>query len=86
MAILKKQYYLITKDELSPFTGYSSVVIPCEKFALEYALDEDEFRRNPLKVVSKESCDSKKIFVVDYKGSKLIVDQTYVYFQSDKVI
>lgn len=84
--LVKKQYYLITKDELSPFTGYSSVIISAEKFALEYATDEDEFKRNPLKVVSKESCDSKKIFVVDYHGSKLIIDQTYVYFQSDKVI
>lgn len=84
--LVKKQYYLITKDELSPFTGYSSVALPAEKFALEYATDEAEFKRNPLKVVSKESCDSKKIFVVDYNGSKLIIDQTYVYFQSDKVI
>ncbi len=84
--LLKKQYYLITKDELGPFTGYSSVVLSAEKFALEYATDEAEFKRNPLKVISKESCDSKKIFVVDYNGSKLIIDQTYVYFQSDKVI
>lgn len=84
--LLKKQYYLITKDELGPFTGYSSVVLSAEKFALEYATDEAEFKRNPLKVISKESCDSKKIFVVDYHGSKLIIDQTYVYFQSDKVI
>lgn len=84
--LLKKQYYLIGKDELSPFTGYASVSLSSDKFALEYATDEDEFRRSPLKVVSKESCDSKKIFVVDYGGSKLIVDQTYVYFQSDKVI
>ncbi len=84
--LVKKQYYLIDKDELSPFTGYSSVSLSAEKFALEYATDEDEFRRNPLKTVSKESCDSQKIFVVDYNGSKLIVDQTYVYFQSDKVI
>lgn len=84
--LLKKQYYLIDKDELSPFTGYSSVVLPSEKFKLEYAVDEEEFIRNPLKTVSKESCDSKKIFVVDYGGSKLIVDQTYVYFQSDRIV
>lgn len=84
--LLKKQYYLIDKDELSPFTGYSSVVLPSEKFKLEYAVDEEEFVRNPLKTVSKESCDSKKIFVVDYGGSKLIVDQTYVYFQSDRIV
>lgn len=83
--LLRKQFYLIDKDEMSPFTGYSSVILTREKFALEYAVDEDEFRRSPLKVVSKESCDSKKIFVVDYGNSKLIVDQTYVYFQSDKV-
>lgn len=84
--LLKKQYYLIDKDELSPFTGYSSIVIPSEKFKLEYAVDEEEFVRNPLKTVSKESCGSKKIFVVDYGGSKLIVDQTYVYFQSDRIV
>ena len=83
--LLKNQYYLLDKDELSPFVGYSSVAVSAQKFALEYALDEEEVRRNPLKVVSKESCDSGKIFVVDYGSSKLIVDQTYVYFQSDKV-
>lgn len=83
--LLKKQFYLLDKDELSPFTGYSSVNLPYKKFALEYATDEDEFRRSPIKVVSKESCDSGKIFVVDYGKSKLIVDQTYVYFQSDNV-
>lgn len=84
--LLKKQYYLIDKDELSPFTGYSSVQLSDDKFELEYATDEQEFRRNPLKTVSKESCDSKKIFVVDYGESKLIIDQTYVYFQSDKIV
>lgn len=84
--LLKKQYYLISKDELSPFTGYSSVSLSDDKFELEYAVDEAEFRRNPLKVVSKESCESNKIFVIDYGKSKLIVDQTYVYFQSDKVV
>lgn len=84
--LVKKQYYLIDRDELSPFTGYSSVVLPSEKFKKEYAVDEDEFVRSPLKVVSKESCDSQKIFVVEYEGSKLIVDQTYVYFQSDRII
>lgn len=82
--LLKKQYYLIDKDELSPFTGYSSVILSAEKFEREYALDEEEFRRNPLKVVSKESVDSGKIFVVDYGFSRLIIDQTYVYFQSDR--
>ena len=60
--------------------------MPSEKFKLEYAVDEEEFIRNPLKTVSKESCDCKKIFVVDYGGSKLIVDQTYVYFQSDRIV
>ena len=82
--LLRKQFYLLDKDELSPFTGYSSVNLPYKKFALEYATD-DEFRRSPIKVVSKESCDSGRIFVVDYGKSKLIVDQTYVYFQSDNV-
>lgn len=83
--LLKKQYYLLDKDELSPFTGYSSVQLTDREFELSYAVDEGEFRRNPLKVVSKESCDSKKIFVVDYGKSKLIIDQTYVYFQSDLI-
>lgn len=83
--LLKKQYYLLTKDELSPFTGYSSVQLTAEEFALRYALDEAEFRRNPIKTVAKESADSKKIFVIDYHGSKLVVDQSYVYFQSDKI-
>lgn len=83
--LLKKQYYLIGSSELSPFTGYGSVCISADEFARQYALDEDEFRRAPLKVVSKESEDSKKIFVIDYDGSKLIVDQSYIYFQSDKV-
>lgn len=83
--LLKKQYYLLDKEEISPFTGYSSVQLSAQSFAREYALDEAEFYRSPLKVVSKESCDSKKIFVIDYDGSLLIVDQTYVYFQSDKI-
>ncbi|MBQ5398392.1 MAG: NAD(P)H-hydrate epimerase [Ruminococcus sp.] len=84
--LLKKQYYLLTKDELSPFTGYSSVQLSAKDFAREYATDEEEFRRSPLKVVSKESRDSNRIFVVDYGSSRLIVDQTYIYFQSDKII
>ncbi len=84
--LLKKQYYLIDSAELSPFVGYSSVSLSAESFMREYALDEDEFRRSPLKVVSKESTDSGKIFVIDYGRSKLIVDQTYVYFQSDIVM
>ncbi len=84
--LLKKQFYLIDKDELSPFTGYSSVILSDDDFELKYALDEAQFRRNPLKTVSKESCDSKKIFVVDYGGSKLIADQTYIYFQSDRIV
>ena len=83
--LLKKQYYLLGADELSPFSGYGSVSVSAEEFALRYALDEEEFRRNPLKVVSKESVDSKSVFIIDYDGSKLIVDQTYIYFQSDKV-
>lgn len=83
--LLKKQFYLLSEDELSPFTGYSSVQLSAERFAREYALDEAEFRRSPLKVVSKESVDSKKIFVIDYNGSKLIADQTYIYFQSDRI-
>ena len=83
--LLKKQYYLISTDELSPFSGYGSVSVTADEFALRYALDEDEFRRSPLKVVSKESVDSKSVFIIDYNGSKLIVDQTYIYFQSDKV-
>ncbi len=83
--LLKNQYYLVSSEELSPFVGYSSVELSAEQFALEYALDEDEFRRSPVKVAVKESVDSKKIFVIDYHGSKLVVDQTYVYFQSDKV-
>ncbi|MBR1731729.1 MAG: hypothetical protein IJ725_04795, partial [Ruminococcus sp.] len=83
--LLKKQYYLLSSSELTPFSGYGSVCITADEFARQYALNEDEFRRSPLKVVSKESVDSKKIFVVDYDGSKLIVDQTYIYFQSDKV-
>jgi NAD(P)H-hydrate epimerase len=83
--LLKKQYYLITKDELDHFVGYGSVNITAEQFALEYALDEDEFRKKPIKTAVKESQESKKIFVIDYKGNKLIVDQTYVYFQSTLV-
>ena len=83
--LLKKQYYLLSGDEINLFTGYSGIQLSAEDFSREYALDEDEFRRSPLKVVSKESTDSKKIFVIDYNGSKLIVDQTYVYFQSDRV-
>ena len=83
--LLKKQYYLISAEQLSPFTGYSSEVMTAERFALEYAVDEDEFRRSPIKVVAKESQESKKIFVIDYNGSRLIVDQGYVYFQSDRI-
>ena len=83
--LLKKQYYLISAEQLSPFTGYSSEIMTAERFSLEYAVDEDEFRRSPIKVVAKESQDSKKIFVIDYNGSRLIVDQSYVYFQSDRI-
>ena len=83
--LLKKQYYLISKEELSHFVGYGSVVISAEDFAREYALDESEFHTKPIKTVMKESEDSKKIFVVDYNGNKLIVDQGYVYFQSDLI-
>ena len=83
--LLKKQYYLISESELSPFSGYGSVCITADDFARRYALDEDEFRRSPLKLVSKESEDSKSVFIIDYNGSKLIVDQTYIYFQSDRV-
>lgn len=83
--LLKKQFYLISSAELSPFTGYGSICISAENFALRYATDEDEFRRSPLKVVSKESTDSKCVFVIDYGGSKLIVDQSYIYFQSERV-
>ncbi|MCR5652868.1 MAG: NAD(P)H-hydrate epimerase [Ruminococcus sp.] len=83
--LLKKQYYLISASELSPFSGYGSVCITADEFARRYAIDEGEFRRNPLKVVSKESEDSKSVFIIDYNGSKMIVDQTYIYFQSDKI-
>lgn len=83
--LLKKQYYLLSSGELSPFTGYGSVCISAEEFARQYAIDEDEFRRSPIKVVSKESEESKSVFVIDYNGSKLIADQTYIYFQSDKI-
>lgn len=84
--LVKKQFYLISGDELSPFTGYSSVQLTAPQFALEYATDEAEFWRSPIKIISQESCNSKKIFVVDFGGSRLVVDQTYVYFQSDRVI
>lgn len=83
--LLKKQYYLITEEEAQRFMGYSSVCLSAADFALEYALDEREFSLNPIKTVAKESQDSKKIFVIDYNGNKLIVDQTYVYFQSPKI-
>ena len=83
--LLKKQYYLLSQSELTPFSGYGSVCITADEFARKYAIDEDEFRLCPLKVVSKESQDSKRIFVIDYDGNKLIVDQSYIYFQSDKV-
>ena len=84
--LLKKQYYLIDREELSPFAGYSSISLTAKQFMRQYALNEDEFRRSPLKVVSKESVDSGKVFVLDYGASKLIVDQTYVYFQCDRVM
>ena len=83
--LLKKQYYLISKEELNHFTGYNSVNISADDFALKYALDENEFRTKPIKTVTKESVDSKKIFVIDFGGSKLVVDQGYVYFQSDRI-
>lgn len=83
--LLKKQYYLITADELSPFVGYQSESLSADRFSLEYAVDEEEFRRSPIKVVAAESAESGKVFVVDYGGSKLIVDQSYVYFQSDRI-
>ena len=83
--LLKKQFYLITSDELSPFIGYSSEVLTADRFSLEYAVDEEEFRRSPIKVVAGESRDSGKVFVVDYDGSKLICDHSYVYFQSDRI-
>lgn len=83
--LLKKQYYLITADELSPFVGYQSELLSADRFSLEYAVDEEEFRRSPIKVVAAESAESGKVFVVDYGGSKLIVDQSYVYFQSDRI-
>ncbi len=83
--LLKKQYYLLGDAELSPFTGYGSISISADNFALRYATDEGEFRRNPLKVASKESIDSKCVFVIDFGGNKLIVDQTYIYFNSERV-
>lgn len=83
--LLKKQYYLISKEELIHFTGYNSVNISADDFALEYALNENEFRTKPVKAVTKESTDSKKIFVIDFGGSKLVADQSYVYFQSDRI-
>lgn len=83
--LLKKQYYLLSKDEISAFTGYGSVQISAEDFALEYALNEEDFKVNPIKTVKKESEDSKKIFIIDYDGSKMIVDQSYVYFCSSRV-
>lgn len=78
--LLKKQYYMLSKYEVERFTGYSSVCITADEFALQYALNEKEFRINPIKTVAKESQESKKIFVIDFCGNKLIVDQTYVYF------
>ena len=83
--LLKKQFYLISQEEAQRFMGYSSVSLTAEEFALHYALDEREFALNPIKTVAKESQESKKIFVIDFNGNKLIVDQTYVYFQSDKI-
>jgi hypothetical protein len=83
--LLKKQYYLITKEEATRFMGYSSECMTAEDFALHYALDERDFAVHPLKNIAKESQENKKIFVIDYHGNKLIVDQTYVYFQSPKV-
>lgn len=80
--LLKKQYYLINAEEARRFMGYSSVCMTAEEFALHYALDERDFSLHPVKTVAKESQESKKIFVIDYHGNKLIVDQTYVYFQS----
>lgn len=81
--LLKKQYYLVSGNELSLFTGYGSEIISAERFSREYALDENEFRRSPIKVVAKEVADSGKLFVVEYGRSKLIIDNTYVYFQAD---
>lgn len=83
--LVNKQYYLISQDEVERFTGYSSVKISAEDFALQYALDEKEFLVHPIKTVAKESMDSKKIFVINYNGNKLIVDQSYVYFSSSRV-
>ncbi len=84
--LLKKQYYLIDSDELSPFIGYNTVSLTAESFAREYALDEKEFWRSPIKAVSKESVDSGRIFAVSFGDSKLIVDQTYIYFCCDRVL
>ncbi|MGN1129939.1 MAG: NAD(P)H-hydrate epimerase [Ruminococcus sp.] len=83
--LLKKQYYLISKEELNHFVGYGSVQLSADDFAREYALNEEEFRTKPIKTVVKESEESKKIFVIDYDGNKLIVDQGYVYFQSNLI-
>ena len=80
--LLKKQYYLINADEAQRFMGYGSECMSAWDFALHYALDERGFSLHPIKTVVKESQQSKKIFVIDYHGNKLIVDQTYVYFQS----
>lgn len=84
--LAKKQYYLISSEELERFTGYGSVKISAEDFAREYALDENEFKIHPIKTVAKESMDSKRIFVVNYNGNKLVVDQSYVYFQSSHTL
>ncbi|MGN1138627.1 MAG: NAD(P)H-hydrate epimerase, partial [Ruminococcus sp.] len=83
--LLKKQYYLISKEELNHFVGYGSMKLSADDFAREYALNEEEFRTKPIKTVVKESEESKKIFVIDYDGNKLIVDQGYVYFQSNLI-
>lgn len=83
--LVKKQYYLISREEAQRFMGYGSVCVSADDFALNYALDERDFLLHPIKNVAKESQESKKIFVIDYNGNKLIVDQTYVYFQSPKL-
>lgn len=80
--LLKKQYYMLSKEEVQRFSGYSSISLTAEEFALKYALDERDFKLHPIKTVVKESQESKKIFIIDFNGNKLIVDQTYIYFHS----
>lgn len=83
--LLKKQYYLISGEEAERFMGYGSVCVKSDEFQKQYSLNEREFELYPIKTVIKESQESKKIFVIDYKCNKLIVDQSYVYFCSPRV-